>query len=353
MLLEPIQGETGVHVLSDDLLRAARQVCDEAGAALIFDEVQCGMGRTGSLWAYEQTGVIPDAFTAAKGLAGGLPMGALVTGERLADVFAPGDHGSTFGGGPVVAAAALATLEVIDDVELLERVRELGERLRSALAALPHVNEVRGRGLLVACEVDVSAPEVVGVALAEQQLVVNATGPSTVRLMPPLIVEEADCNEALARLAAALERAPPRLPRGVSSRMSRRKVSGGFELDDDPERVDLDAVHAFLAHEPTGAVGDRRRCWSARSAGPRASSASIARASRSASGARSPTGRPSPTSPTCTSSAPIVAAASGSSWCARSSSGGPTRSSRGCCTPPMRRASMRSSVSARSRRCIR
>jgi len=207
VLLEPIQGETGVHVLSEELLRTAREVCDDAGAALIFDEVQCGMGRTGSLWAYEQTAVVPDAFTAAKGLAGGLPMGALVTGERLADVFAPGDHGSTFGGGPVVAAAALAALDVIDDAELLARVRELGERLRAGLAALPHVDEVRGRGLLIACEVDVPATEVVRIALAEQQLVVNATGPSTVRLMPPLIIGEADCDEALARLGTALERA--------------------------------------------------------------------------------------------------------------------------------------------------
>ena len=207
VLLEPIQGETGVHVLSDELLHAARRACDEAGAALIFDEVQCGMGRTGSLWAYEQTGVVPDAFTAAKGLAGGLPMGALVTSERLADVFAPGDHGSTFGGGPVVAAAALAALDVIDDPELLRRVRELGERLRAGLVGLPHVGEVRGRGLLIACDVEVSAPEVVRVALAERQLLVNATGPRTVRLMPPLIVDEADCDEALARLAGVLDRA--------------------------------------------------------------------------------------------------------------------------------------------------
>ena len=104
VLLEPIQGESGVHVLSDELLRGARAACDEHGAALIFDEIQAGMGRTGTLWAYEQTGVVPDAITAAKALGGGLPIGALITGERLADVFAPGDHGSTFAGGPVVAA---------------------------------------------------------------------------------------------------------------------------------------------------------------------------------------------------------------------------------------------------------
>ncbi len=119
VLLEPIQGETGVNVLCDELLHAARAACDEHGAALIFDEIQCGMGRTGTLWAYEQTGVVPDALTAAKALGGGLPIGALVTGERLADVFAPGDHGSTFAGGPVVCAAALAALELIDEPALL------------------------------------------------------------------------------------------------------------------------------------------------------------------------------------------------------------------------------------------
>src|SRR5205814_3093271 len=110
VVLEPVQGETGVNVLGEDALRAARAACDEHGAALIFDEIQCGMGRTGTLWAYEQTGVVPDAITAAKALGGGLPIGALVTGERLADVFSPGDHGSTFAGGPVIAAAGLGAL---------------------------------------------------------------------------------------------------------------------------------------------------------------------------------------------------------------------------------------------------
>src|SRR5205823_1926226 len=115
ILLEPIQGETGIHVLSEELLASARRACYEAGAALIFDEIQTGMGRTGTLWAYEQTGVVPDALTSAKALGGGLPAGALVTAPRLADVFEPGDHGSTFAGGPVVCAAAHAVLDVLDD----------------------------------------------------------------------------------------------------------------------------------------------------------------------------------------------------------------------------------------------
>ncbi len=205
VLLEPIQGETGVNVMGEELLLAARAACDAHGAALIFDEIQCGMGRTGTLWAYEQTGVLPDALTSAKALGGGLPIGALITGPRLADVLQPGDHGSTFAGGPVVGAAALAALELTDDPALLASVRELGARLADGLAQLPHVLAVRGRGLILACEIDLSAPEVVRRALLEQRLVVNATGPTTVRLLPPLIVDEADVDDALARLALALE----------------------------------------------------------------------------------------------------------------------------------------------------
>ncbi len=204
VLLEPIQGETGVNVLSEELLLAARAACDEHGAALVFDEIQCGMGRTGTLWAYEQTAVVPDAITAAKALGGGLPMGALITGERLADVLTPGDHGSTFAGGPVVCAAALASLEIIDDPPLLARVEEFGARLAVGLERLPHVLSVRGRGLMLACDIDLPAPEVVRRALLEQRLVLNATGPATVRLLPPLTLTEAEADEGLRRLGAAL-----------------------------------------------------------------------------------------------------------------------------------------------------
>jgi acetylornithine/succinyldiaminopimelate/putrescine aminotransferase len=204
VLLEPIQGESGVNVLSDETLRAARKACDAHGAALIFDEVQTGMGRTGTLWAYQQTPVTPDAITVAKALGGGLPIGALVTGPRLSDVLAPGDHGSTFAGGPVVAAAALAALEVTEDPSLLASVRELGLRLASGLQELPHVVSVRGRGLMLACELDIPAPALARRALLSERLIVNATGPTTVRLLPPLIVSPAEIDEALARLGAAL-----------------------------------------------------------------------------------------------------------------------------------------------------
>jgi acetylornithine/N-succinyldiaminopimelate aminotransferase len=203
VLIEPIRGETGVHPAAD--LERIREACDAHGAVLIFDEIQTGLGRTGTLWAYEQTGVVPDALTTAKALGGGLPIGALVTGPRLADVFQTGDHGSTFAGGPVVCAAANAVLDILGDEALLARSRELGERLRAGLAELPGVRVVRGRGLMNAFDLDDGgAPELVRRALLEERLVLNATGPATVRLLPPLVIGEAEADDALARLRRLL-----------------------------------------------------------------------------------------------------------------------------------------------------
>ena len=205
VILEPVQGESGVHVLDDELLRAARAACDEHGAALIYDEVQTGVGRTGTLWAYEDAGVVPDLMTSAKALGGGLPIGALICSPRYADVLAPGDHGSTFAGGPVACAAAHAVLDVVCDPELLASVRLLGARLARAVAELPGVVEVRGRGLMLAFDLGGGgAPELVARALREQRLLLNATGPATVRLLPPLTIGEAEVDEALARLRALL-----------------------------------------------------------------------------------------------------------------------------------------------------
>jgi predicted acetylornithine/succinylornithine family transaminase len=205
VILEPVQGESGVHVLDDELLHAARAACDQHGAALIYDEVQCGLGRTGTLWAYEDAGVVPDLMTSAKALGGGLPIGALICGPRLSDVFEPGDHGSTFAGGPVACAAAHAVLDVVTDPALLASVRQLGARLAEAVAQLPGVVEVRGRGLMIACDLaGGGAPELVRRALLEQRLVLNATGPATVRFLPALTVGEAEVDEALARLRALL-----------------------------------------------------------------------------------------------------------------------------------------------------
>ncbi len=202
VLLEPIQGETGIHVLPDELLRAARQACDRNGAALVFDEIQTGMGRTGTLWAYEQTGVTPDALTSAKALGGGLPIGALVTGPRLADVLTVGDHGSTFAGGPLICSAALQALEICSDPALLERVQFLGGQLAAGLERLPFTAAVRGRGLMLAIDL-IDGIDAVGLArraLLEQRLVINATGPSTIRFEPPLVVSESELGDALRRL---------------------------------------------------------------------------------------------------------------------------------------------------------
>ncbi len=205
LLIEPIQGEAGVHVIPTDVLQAARAACDRHGAALIFDEIQTGMGRTGSLWAYQQSDVVPDAMTTAKALGGGLPIGALITGERLQDALQAGDHGSTFAAGPLVASAALAALDVTDDPELIFRVNELGEHLRERLAALPGVSDVRGRGLMVGFDLEQGdAPGFVERALSEQQLLLNATGPSTVRLLPPLTIDDAEMAEGITRIATAL-----------------------------------------------------------------------------------------------------------------------------------------------------
>jgi acetylornithine/N-succinyldiaminopimelate aminotransferase len=202
ILIEPVQGESGIHPVPVEVLIAAREACDRHGALLIFDEVQCGMGRTGSLWAYEQLGVTPDVMTLAKGLGGGLPIGACVTSPDYADVLQPGDHGSTFAGGPVQCSAALAVLGVVHDHEFLADVRAKGEALHAGLETLP-VEHVRSRGLMAAFDTD-GAPDLVRRALLEERLVLNATGPSTVRLEPPLTVTREEIDEAVQRLGRAL-----------------------------------------------------------------------------------------------------------------------------------------------------
>ena len=204
VLIEPIQGESGVNVMSAELLASIREACDAVGAALVFDEVQTGIGRTGSLFAYEQLGVRPDAMTLAKGLGGGLPIGALVIGERLNDVLSPGDHGSTFAGGPVVSVAAHAVLDTVDDEAFLQRVRDAGEILLERIRELPKVVSARGRGLMVAAEIDADAPDVTKRALMDHKLIINATGATTLRFLPPLIVTDEEIDEALERLGRAL-----------------------------------------------------------------------------------------------------------------------------------------------------
>jgi acetylornithine/N-succinyldiaminopimelate aminotransferase len=197
VLIEPIQGESGIFPISDEALLAAREACDETGALLIFDEIQTGIGRTGSLWAYEQTPVRPDVVTSAKALGGGFPIGACITAPVAAEVLEPGDHGSTFAGGPVATAAALAVLEIVDDPVLLRHVRELGAYMRGRLEALDGVRETRGRGLMIGVgleqEIDAAA---VGADLLERGLVVNVPRPDTLRLLPPLVIDSDHVDQA-------------------------------------------------------------------------------------------------------------------------------------------------------------
>ena len=205
VLIEPIQGEAGIQPISDEALLAARQACDASGALLILDEIQTGMGRTGSLWAYQQTPIRPDVITSAKALGGGVPIGACITGPAAADVLEPGDHGSTFAGGPVATSAALAVLDVVDDPALLRRVRELGAELREGLAALDGVAEVRGRGLMVGVGLEEGVDaQAIGADLLQRGLVVNVPAPSTLRLLPPLLVEPSQIERAVGLIGESL-----------------------------------------------------------------------------------------------------------------------------------------------------
>ncbi len=205
VMIEPIQGEAGIFPVADEVLLAARESCDAAGAVLILDEIQSGMGRTGSLWAYEQLPVRPDAITVAKALGGGLPVGACVTTPELGEVLGRGDHGSTFAGAPIAAAAALAALEVIDEPGLLRRVRELGARLMDGLAALDGVGEVRGRGLMVGVSLagGLDAGEIAARAL-DAGLILNVPAPGMLRFLPPLVIATEDVDSALAILRDVL-----------------------------------------------------------------------------------------------------------------------------------------------------
>ena len=205
VLIEPIQGESGVFPIGEEALLAARQACDEVGALLIFDEIQTGMGRTGSLWAYEQTPVRPDVLTSAKALGGGFPIGACITAPVAADVLEPGDHGSTFAGGPVATAAALAVLAIVDDPVLLRHVRELGAYLCERLDGLKGVRGTRGRGLMVGVGleegIDAAA---IGADLLDRGLVVNVPRPDTIRLLPPLVIDSDHVDLAVDLISESL-----------------------------------------------------------------------------------------------------------------------------------------------------
>ncbi len=193
VILEPVQGEAGVYVPTPDYLRAARQICDDAGALLIFDEVQTGFGRTGRWFGKEHSGVQPDIMTLAKAIAGGLPMGAMLAAESVSEAFQRGDHASTFGGGALVSAAALASIDVIRKENLVKRSEELGAYMRSELKKLGP-REVRGLGLMIGLDLDADCKALVQRA-SEKGVLLNNTGDHTIRLVPPLVVTKEQINK--------------------------------------------------------------------------------------------------------------------------------------------------------------
>lgn len=205
VLVEVVQGEGGVNVLGTDYLAQLRQICDAQGWLLMLDEVQTGIGRTGKWFGFQHSGVLPDVIALAKGLGGGMPIGACLARGAAADVFKPGSHGSTFGGNPLACAAALATLEAIDQEGLLENATRIGEHiragLRAALAGLSGVVDIRGEGLMIGIELDRPCAELVAIA-REQGVLINVTADKVIRLVPPLIYGQAEADVLIAAVAS-------------------------------------------------------------------------------------------------------------------------------------------------------
>lgn len=207
LIVEPIQGEGGVRVLERAFLQELRALTRERGILLILDEIQCGYARTGSFWAYENSGIAPDILTVAKPMAGGLPMGAVLVTQAVADVMQPGDHGTTFGGGPFVSSVALHVLDRLSDPELLTSVRARGDELRTALVALQSSNgkvrAVRGMGLMWGIDVAEPAKDVVARAM-DLGLLICSAGEHTLRLLPPLVISRGDLQRGIDLLARAI-----------------------------------------------------------------------------------------------------------------------------------------------------
>jgi acetylornithine/N-succinyldiaminopimelate aminotransferase len=210
IMIEPIQGEGGVHVADESFILGLRRLCDQNGLLLIFDEVQCGMGRTGKLWAFENWDVRPDLLTAAKGLGGGLPIGALIAGEPYKDVFQPGDHASTFGGNPVVCRAALAVLDIIFQDGFLAEVAEKGllikTEMEKALSDSPClVKEFRGMGLICALELKRPVAKIIQEKCSAEGLLINAIGETTLRLLPPLTASFSELESGIKILKSLIK----------------------------------------------------------------------------------------------------------------------------------------------------
>ena len=207
VMLEVLQGEGGIHMASAEYLRDLRKLCDEQGWLLICDEVQCGMGRIGTWFGYQHSGILPDVVTLAKGLAGGVPVGACLAGGKAAGLFGPGNHGSTFGGNQLAMAAALTTLHVIERDRLIDNAIEIGQLIRDelavALADVKGVVEIRGRGLMIGIELDRPCSELVTRGLSEG-LLINVTAEKVVRLLPPLTFSAEEARELVVRLSSLI-----------------------------------------------------------------------------------------------------------------------------------------------------
>jgi len=205
VIVEPIQGEGGIHSATPEFLRGLRELCDQHGAVLIFDEIQCGMGRTGTLWAHEHSGVTPDMMTIAKPLAGGLPIGAILMTEAVAGAMHAGEHGTTFAGGPLITSVAKVVLNRVSQPEFLVHVNEVGDYLMERLSEInsPLIKEVRGRGLMVAVELTVDTSSIIEAGYKNGLILVNA-GTNVIRLVPPLVVEKEHVDELVEKLTVIL-----------------------------------------------------------------------------------------------------------------------------------------------------
>ena len=208
IFLEPIQGEGGINMPDENYLKEVRALCDRTGALLILDEIQTGMGRTGTMFAYEQYGIVPDIVTLAKGLGGGMPIGAFIASDKVAAVFHSGDHGSTFGGNPLACAAANAVLAEFEKEKLLVNVQETGEYFFKALVALKEkypklISTVRGKGLMLGAELTIPGREIVNSCL-EEGIIINCTAGNVLRFVPPLITKTVHIDEVLAVLDKVL-----------------------------------------------------------------------------------------------------------------------------------------------------
>ncbi|MDA9688978.1 aspartate aminotransferase family protein [Betaproteobacteria bacterium] len=208
VMLEPIQGEGGINISKNNFLKRVRKLCTSNKWLLIFDEVQCGIGRTGNWFAFQKAGIKPDILTLAKGLGSGVPIGALLVKEQYADILGPGDHGSTFGGNPLAMQAGLTTLDVVEEEKLLENARNRGDqilkRLKSELKNYPHIVSIRGIGLMIGIQLKVDCSQITKIAL-DNGLLVNVTNSNVIRLLPPLIISQREVEILLSKLILSIK----------------------------------------------------------------------------------------------------------------------------------------------------